>query len=156
MSPMPWTEKWHCGPKLPRKNERCERLVAANTPARSEEEVSDIGEVYKALEEERRIAGERRAVMAHADFAAAQRLASANGMKLISHGDQYNLAHETAGWLVQLYPSNQRIYRPKGRKPYSPHITLDQSGWTLMSVVEAFIEASKASDRIVPAATNVN
>ena len=95
--------------------------------------MSDIGDLYRELRKERQQAGAERTAQADADYEAAAHAALHGGWNLRRHGDQYNLSGP-GGELYQLYPSNQRVYRPKG-KP-GGFLKLPEP-WTLRDAVAA-------------------
>lgn len=76
---------------------------------------------------------------AAADFPAAADLAMRNGMTLrqcsIVH---YQLEHGRDGWLMNLYPTNTRVWSDPNR-PKAPYLDLCGVRWTLTQVVEAAI-----------------
>ena len=69
-------------------------------------------------------------------------LAEDHGLKLVCHGDaHYQLEPDTEerGWLVNIYPGNQRLYHDRNR-PKAPFLDAGRP-WTLESVVRAAIAA---------------
>jgi hypothetical protein len=107
--------------------------------------MSDIADAYRAMDEDNSRRKHKRTEVARLEYQEASQLASMHGMKLKDCGGQYNLQHQT-GWLIQLYPSNQRIYRPIKRKPGAPRIELPANrDWTLLDVVKAFVAAEPQS-----------
>lgn len=66
-------------------------------------------------------------------------LAQAHGMKLRQCTDaHYQLSHVDDGWLLNLYPSNCRIYADKN-KPRAPYLNFAGVEWSLRDVVETAI-----------------
>ena len=97
--------------------------------------MSDIGDLYRELRKERQQAGAERAARAADDYEAAVHAALAGGWSLMQHGDQYNLTGP-GGELYQLYPSNQRVYRPKGKPGRFLKLP---APWSLIDAVAAAI-----------------
>ncbi|HUU98203.1 MAG TPA: hypothetical protein VM487_20925 [Phycisphaerae bacterium] len=101
--------------------------------------MSDIGDMWKEVKRERQANGRRRAAQAEVDFDAAATLARQHGWALIKFGDQYNLGGPN-GELFQLYPSNQRIYQPPGKKGRNgKFLRFDGDEWDLAGIVDAAV-----------------
>lgn len=84
-------------------------------------------------------------------FPAAQAKAEANGLRLVRKTDaHYQISPISFGWLLNIYPGNQRIYADRNR-PDAPYLTLaatdEDRDWTLQEIVDAAIEAAKANRR---------
>lgn len=72
------------------------------------------------------------------------KLAESHDMKLRECSDaHYQLSHINDGWLLNLYPSNCRVYADPN-KPKAPYLDLAGVKWSLQDVVEAAIQ--KASE----------
>lgn len=100
--------------------------------------------VYKALEEEVRRDRRENREQAEAGFPAARKLAAANGLSLRRYDDTLYQLRSDRGWLLNVYPGNQRLYSPKDRTPEAPilwAIHERQAAWTLLDVVMAAIRA---------------
>jgi hypothetical protein len=103
--------------------------------------VSDYYEVYKSLREERAEESRRNREQSTDEFSIAARLASANGLALRRHSDShYALEHIADGWLINVYPGNQRLYMDQQR-PKAPYLRLRGELWNLADVVSAAIAA---------------
>jgi len=107
----------------------------AATQHRRAESMSDIGDLYRELRKERQQAGAARSAQAASDYEAAVHAALQGGWSIMQYGDQYNLSGPN-GELYQLYPSNQRVYRPKGK--HGLFLRLPKP-WTLLDAVAAAI-----------------
>ena len=92
---------------------------------------------------------DRRTRVATADFLAAARLADEHGWTLACHSYvHFALRHKAKGWLINIYPSNQRLYHDaQHRGPFLRVCDGGQEEWTLMDVVYAAIDAAE-SERI--------
>ena len=76
-----------------------------------------------------------RADAAASQFAEAACLADASGMLLLRRTQiHFQLIHRRDGWIVNIYPSNRRIYHDKNRR--GPFLNLPND-WNLLSVVQA-------------------
>lgn len=107
--------------------------------------MSEIGELYAHMKKERQQQGETRREDAASNYAEAARAAKDRGMRLIRHTDaHYQLRHWRKNWLLDLYPGNQRIYRPN-REPRAPFLEFEEE-WTLLDVVFAM---DAAANRII-------
>jgi len=75
----------------------------------------------------------RRIDQASNDFPMAHTLATAGGMKLSQHNVlHYSLVYGD-NWLLNIYPSNQRLYHDRERRGL--FISLIERPWTLLDVV---------------------
>ena len=104
--------------------------------------MSDIGEMYRQMKQERQRDGERRRAQAAIEYVTAARLAGERGgLKLTQHSDtHYTLVRPLPHhWRIELYPGNQRIYRSLGGAPF---LKMPQwREWTLRDAVEAALAA---------------
>lgn len=57
-----------------------------------------------------------------------------------------------SGWLINLYPSNRRIYHEKSRGR-APYIELHEGPWTLKNIVDAAVESLRERQRSAGSAT---
>jgi len=72
------------------------------------------------------------------DFAVARQLAMKYGHSLVRRTNiHYQLSKTDKGWLVNLYPGNQRIYADK-KRPRAPFIRVVHP-WTLLTLVESLL-----------------
>lgn len=84
--------------------------------------------------------GSRRA-RATLEFFEARDFCIDRGMDLRKNSDtHYSLFGD--GWLLDIYPGNQRLYRPENREPRAPFLELPNE-WGLLDVVKA---ATKGDD----------
>ena len=105
--------------------------------------MSEIAENYAAMKELRKRDGERRRNRADADCAEAEAYARDHGLLLKYCGDAHFQLYGPIGngWLLDIYPGNQRLYRPN-RLPRAPYLRIDvEDEWTLMDVVRAAVNA---------------
>lgn len=98
--------------------------------------MSDMGDVFKALKQHRRQHGFNRRLQAGLDFQQASSAAAQFNMRLIQHTETHYSLRHTKGWIINLYPGNQRIFRDQNNKVHSPYLKLPND-WTLLDVVEA-------------------
>lgn len=90
--------------------------------------------------EQRQDAGRKRRANAAAEFEEAAIGAEQFSMTLRKCSDTtYQLRHNTAGWLVNIYPGKCRIYTDPN-KPKAPYLNVP-TPWTLGDVVDAAIAA---------------
>ena len=76
-----------------------------------------------------------RADSAASQFAEAAYLADGSGMLLLRRTQyHFQLLHQRDGWIVNIYPSNRRIYHDKNHR--GPFLKLPHD-WDLLSVVRA-------------------
>jgi len=104
--------------------------------------MSDIVDGYRALKAIRKQEGNERAAKAVSQACEAAALAKTNGMRLIRRDNiHYQLIGGSPAWLINLYPSNGRIYAdPKRAK--APFLNVPDE-WTLSDAVNAAIEVTK-------------
>lgn len=70
------------------------------------------------------------------EFAKASELAESKGLRLLRKSDvHYQLMPQNDSWLLNVYPSNRRLYRDPNRG-HAPHFRLP-ARWTLFDVVKA-------------------
>ena len=107
--------------------------------------MSEAIDGYRALDELRKRDGKRRRTRADADFDEAAQYARDHVMILKDCGDgiHYQL-YGPGGWLLDIYPGNQRLYRPH-RLPRAPFLRIAvEDEWTLMDVVKAAVSAERS------------
>ena len=86
-------------------------------------------------------------VTAADDFEMAKLAAARNGLTLKRQTDaHYQVSKNGAGWLLNIYPGNQRIYRDPN-KPAAPHLDLqgvheECRCWKLIDIVMAVAQAT--------------
>lgn len=103
--------------------------------------MSDDADLWRAVRDTKATESETRRRQAREDFPAAYRLAAAHGLTLLIHTHaHYQLIHPD-GWVLNIYPGNQRLNHDANRK--GPFVRV-KGEWTLISVVEAVIEAERA------------
>ena len=96
---------------------------------------------YHVIKKER---SDRRAAALN-DFEAARQLASQAGMTLVQCSDvHYQLSLDKNGWLINVYPGNQRLYHDRNH-PKPPFLDVS-FGWGLIDVVKAAIKESNNTD----------
>lgn len=104
---------------------------------------SEDYEIYKVLQERVRDGASRRAASKEA-FAAARQLAAQAGMTLVQHTEVHYGLQSPAGWLLNIYPGNRRLYHDR-QKPKPPFLKV-RPDWTLMDIVKAAVAASNNTD----------
>lgn len=110
--------------------------------------MSEMGDTFKALHEEHQKRKETRAFLAQTTYGEVRILAREHGLELRECKGtlHYQLAAVCDGgvdWLLNLYPSTQRMYMdPHHRRPSLklPH------PWTLLDVVRAAIKLKEESE----------
>lgn len=103
--------------------------------------MSDMGDMYNVVKQERQQDSQRRRDHNAAIFEQARDYAASHGMILWRCSDvQYQLCGGN-GWLINLYPGNQRIFRDIN-KPRAPRLSVSCE-WDLMDVVK---EAARLAD----------
>ena len=103
--------------------------------------MTTIKDFSDAIKQERQRLGNQRRSQAWDDFPNAARLAAVNSMQLLRHSEtHYQLKHR-AGWMIDLYPGNQRIYNPVRKdRPRGPFIKVNRGvNWTLTDIVIALV-----------------
>ena len=71
-------------------------------------------------------------------FSEVSALAAANGLRLERKTDiQYQLMPQDRSWLLNIYPSNRRLYRDLNKQG-APYLKLP-ANWTLLDVVRAAV-----------------
>lgn len=109
--------------------------------------MSEIGELFQAYREAKQAEGHERRWSADDLFRQAKGRAEGAGLSLIQIDGQgpraprnaahYQLRSPTAGWLLNIYPGNGRLYwDPRYRGPF----LRVREGWTLLDVIEATIQ----------------
>lgn len=84
---------------------------------------------------------EARRELSYEQFAQAERLANANGMGLRQCSlIQFQLLYGD-GWILNIYPSNQRLYHDPHHK--GPFLKIEAQPWTLIDVVRSAIDHMK-------------
>lgn len=98
--------------------------------------MSEIGDTFKALRQDRQGRGLERRSLASSDFEEAEKLARSLGFNLLRRSDtHYQIEPVSRAWLINLYPGNGRIMRDRGRGP-APFLRVP-APWSLLDVVEA-------------------
>lgn len=107
--------------------------------------MSDIGDVYAARKEDNQKRKSENRKLAADTLIAARVIANKNGMAVIQHSDSHYQIKHRAGWILDVYPGNQRLYRPKGREPKAPHLKglPLEADWDLVDVVKACVQAEE-------------
>jgi hypothetical protein len=101
---------------------------------------SEEYEIYKALRQERISEGANRRAENAEYFERARALAAQAGMNLVQHTPvHYGLWCPKAGWLLNIYPGNRRLYHD--RKYKKPPFLKVRPDWNLFDVVEAAVNA---------------
>lgn len=101
----------------------------------SDDDDLSIGEMYSFLKKEDQYERQARRDSAEQEFEHARMCAERHGMRLIRHSDAHYALH--CGWILDIYPGNQRLYRPD-RLPRVPFLKLPEDrDWTLLDVVLA-------------------
>jgi hypothetical protein len=101
--------------------------------------MTDIGDAFKAMKQERQREGERNRAQAWEDFPYAATVAAKNGLILKRHGDtHYKLVSRTQPYCIEIYPGNWRLYINKDF-PKTPFLKVPDE-WILLQVVNAAIE----------------
>lgn len=82
---------------------------------------------------------------AEAEFEEARVLAASVGLRLVRrHSNQYQLSHPRRRWLLNIYPTNCRLYYDKNR-PKGPYLDFAGVRWTLLDVVRAAVEQERGA-----------
>lgn len=112
--------------------------AASGIPLVATPEVEDghHGETFDKAEWSRQ--KQARSDRAQRDFMAAAQLAIDNGLTLLRHTPIHFQLKSPQGWIINLFPSNRRIYSNKGNAR-GPFLNVPYE-WTLMDVVRAAIE----------------
>ena len=106
--------------------------------------MSEIAETFRLLKRERFKAGQERRATAEHDYADALRLCRGTPLMLVKKDcSLYHLRHASAGWLINLYPGNQRIYADRNR-PRAPFLELTGTAWTLLDIVKAALASEES------------
>lgn len=101
-------------------------------------------EFFSLLKKEQQQDGVKLRLMSNDTFVEARQLAAQSGMVLVQHSDVHYQLKGQAGWLLNIYPGNQRLYHDRNRpKPPYLDVKLD---WNLIDVVHAAIVALKNMD----------
>ena len=99
---------------------------------------TDMGEQFRAMKKERQQTSSTRRDRATSEYTKAWVAAEAGGFRLCKNSETHYTLKKKAGWSLQVYPGNQRIYRQPGSG--APHPDLPQQ-WGLIDVVRAALEA---------------
>ena len=105
---------------------------------------SEDYEFYKVLQQEKVRDGASRRATNKELFGAARQLAAQSGMVLEQHTEVHYGLKSPAGWLLNIYPGNRRLYHDRQR-PKPPFLKI-KPDWTLIDVVRAAIAASSTTD----------
>ena len=112
--------------------------------------MSDIGDTFKALrQEDKRDRADNRDAAAKT-LSEASKLAAENGMILVRNTEaHYQVKHKRDGWILDVYPGNQRLYAPvRPGHPRAPYITMPYDRcWTLTDVVAALVAVTAGGAR---------
>lgn len=101
--------------------------------------MSELGEVFRALRENRQADGSNRRLSAEEELSAAQEIASASGVELRQCSwTHYQLSAGAGRPLLNIYPGNRRIYSDPNRR--WPFVRVRRN-WSLVDVVQAAIKA---------------
>lgn len=101
-----------------------------------------MGDIYKALREEEWREKESNRKQAGNDFERARDKARASGFDLVRHTEQHYQIRK--GWILDLYPGNQRIYSNPKAHPRAPRIKTPVGRcWGLMDIVTDIIESER-------------
>lgn len=110
-----------------------------------------IYDVYKAMKSENAEAGRHRVRIAEADFKAVSGLASNNGLVLMRHEPGHYSLRSLKGWILNIYPGNQRLYRDSKRAIKAPFLRLSETDdWSLRDVVSAAIVSLHGRNNAMP------
>jgi len=101
-------------------------------------------EVFKLLQQDRIQEGAERRAVSNNEFGAASQLATQSGMTLVRHSEVHYQLRGQAGWLLNIYPGNRRLYHDRNR-PKPPYLKVDPN-WTLIDIVRTAIAASNNTD----------
>ena len=103
-------------------------------------------EVTNARKADRRLASNRTA-------AEAMRVAAGNGYQLRQVAEDSWQLRSPAGWLLNVYPTTQRLYANPTREPKPPYLRPrlpKQRAWTVLDVVRVAIATDEATTGDVP------
>lgn len=101
-------------------------------------------EVFRYLQQNRIQEGAERRAASYNEFDAASQLANQSGMILVRRSEVHYQLRGQAGWLLNIYPGNRRLYHDRN-KPTPPYLKVDPD-WSLMDVVKAAIAQSNNTD----------
>jgi hypothetical protein len=96
--------------------------------------------VFKALQQERAKEGAARRNASKEHYALARQFAAQADMTLTQHTEIHYSLQSPAGWILNIYPGNRRLYHDRNC-PKPPFLKI-KPDWTLIDVVQAAIVAS--------------
>lgn len=102
--------------------------------------MSEESEWWKGIKKQRQNEAADRRSVAASEFASASAMATRSGLELM----QLTPTHfqlRGRGWIINLYPGNQRIYKDRSTREKAPHLELQET-WRLSDVVVAAIESN--------------
>jgi hypothetical protein len=86
--------------------------------------------------------GHKLKMKARKEYNAVAEYATANGMQLTKSSDELYRLQGGDGWIVEIYPGAQRLYRTFGPVAAPEmEVTLSRGRWSLWRVVKAAVEA---------------
>ena len=98
--------------------------------------MNDDARYWDGLRDARSKSARGRRQRAARDFQGAKIIAGAEGMDLRRCSEfHYQLSHPRGGWLLNLYPGNQRVCGDR-KRPRPPYLNLPRP-WTLLGAVMA-------------------
>ena len=101
--------------------------------------MSEDNDTFRAIKQERQMRGMNRRALARDDFSEAEHIADEADLCLRECSNtHYQLIGD--GWIINLYPGNQRIYADKGGAR-APYLEVAHP-WTLITAVQAAIKAT--------------
>lgn len=102
-----------------------------------EEDKQFIKDFHKMAKLENQKESRSRRFEASYTFEQAQHLANEHGLVFKQMSDTHYQLRKPYGWILNLYPGNQRLYWDRNFPNY--HININKTLWTLLDVVEAIV-----------------
>lgn len=84
---------------------------------------------FHAMKEMQKYDADRRRSLNANLFNDARSLASKSGLRLIRCDDVHYQIEHPSGWLINVYPGNQRIFADRQRKIRAPYLVVDAEEW---------------------------
>lgn len=104
--------------------------------------MSDMAEDFRAMREYRQARNERRRDRASDEFNQASKEAAEAGLTLVRRTDSHYQIKSPAGWMIDFYPGNGRIFRDPKRRVQPPVLRVPNrdDGVSILDVVRAAVD----------------
>jgi len=102
--------------------------------------MSDTIDGFRALKEMRKVDGDARRQHCRDTLSKAKTLAAEHGFLLLQKSEVHYQLLGLGGWLINLYPGNQRIYADPNRAK-APYLRIEKAEWDLIDAVKAAINS---------------